>query len=325
MTPHDDMQANDMTQPQTDKLDDHHRQQLSAMLDGELLPDQAKFMLRRLEHDGELAACWERWQVCGEILRGRQGALLPADFSRRVADAIVDQRDAAPAAGAVVATARHPRWARWGGGAALAASVAMAALFVGRQAPAPGPEPVAPTQVVASTSMPARTPAVPSPGPAAPAPTQAPDAASTLATAVAAAEIPRRAAERRASRGQQQRAASRVRRAAQAPVTVAVAADARSAASPLAADASPAAAALAEAGPRPSATVTELFTTSPTQPRPWPRAILPGFPARDAFTVGYGDMAQEQRQERHPFHPFEPRMELQPALAEPQPAASGPR
>src|SRR3546814_18043427 len=69
MTPRDDTQANDMIQPQTDKLDDHHRQQLSAMLDGELLPDQAKFMLRRLEHDGELAACWERWQVCGEVMQ----------------------------------------------------------------------------------------------------------------------------------------------------------------------------------------------------------------------------------------------------------------
>src|SRR3546814_10726648 len=63
-------------------------------------------------------------------------------------------------------------------------------------------------------------------------------------------------------------------------------------------------------------TVTELFTTRPMQqPRPWPRAILPGLPAQDAFTVGYGGMAQEQ----HPFLPFEPRVELQPAPAEQQP------
>src|SRR3546814_11040587 len=88
-----------MIQPQTDKLDDHHRQQLSAMLDGELLPDQAKFMLRRLEHDGELAACWERWPVCGEVMRGSQGALLPADFSRRAAHAIVRQQTVRPSWG----------------------------------------------------------------------------------------------------------------------------------------------------------------------------------------------------------------------------------
>src|SRR3546814_2667166 len=79
---------------------------------------------------------------------------------------------------------------------------------------------------------------------------------------------------------------------------------------------------LAEADSPAAGTVTELFTTRPMQqPRPWPRAILPGLPAQDAFTVGYGGMAQEQ----HPFHPFEPRVELQPAPAEQQPVASGPR
>jgi anti-sigma factor RsiW len=102
-------------EPNTDKLHDHHRQQLSAMLDGELLPDQAKFMLRRLEHDGELAACWERWQVCGDILRGRHDALLPADFSRRVADAIAGQDHAASAATALDALGRRCRAGRVGG------------------------------------------------------------------------------------------------------------------------------------------------------------------------------------------------------------------
>src|SRR3546814_10248244 len=84
-------------------------------------------------------------------------------------------------------------------------------------------------------------------------------------------------------------------------------------ASPLATDMASAPAVLAEADSPAAGTVTELFTTRPMQqPRPWPRAILPGLPAQDAFTVGYGGMAQEQ----HPFHPFEPRVELQPAPAE---------
>src|SRR5690606_2285240 len=198
---------------------DHHRQQLSAMLDGELLPDQARFMLRRLEHDTELAACWERWQVCGDILRGRHEALLPADFSRRVADAIGGQDQAAHAVAGEEA-ARRPRWARWGGGAALAASVAMAALFVGRQAPELESEPAhEQMQVVASAATPdaaTRAPVVPEPAPVAP----APDTASTLAAAVAVAEVPRRAAERRASNAQQQRAAARNRRVAEAPVRI---------------------------------------------------------------------------------------------------------
>ena len=93
----------DMTQEQTDKLYDHHRQQLSAMLDGELPPDQAKFMLRRLEHDRELAACWERWQVCGDVLRGRHEALLAmngryAAMWRRQQEAIDRPDDASPEA-----------------------------------------------------------------------------------------------------------------------------------------------------------------------------------------------------------------------------------
>ena len=305
-------------EPQTDKLHDHHRQQLSAMLDGELLPDQAKFMLRRLEHDGELAACWERWQVCGDILRGRHDALLPADFSRRIADAIAGQDRAAMAADAPVTT-KHPRWARWGGGAALAASVAMAALFVGRQVPGPDPEPATPAQVVASATAPAATgtPAIrtePAPAPS----RQAPDTASTLATAVAVAEVPRRAAEHRATRAQQQRAASRTRRAAtaaEAPVRVAAA----SAAAPAVTTSAPLVPAGAEVPP--SSPVTALFATQPVpaRARPWPRAILPGFPADNAFTASYGGATQE-----HPFHPFEPRVELQSA-AERQPATSGPR
>ncbi|MDN5781880.1 MAG: sigma-E factor negative regulatory protein [Luteimonas sp.] len=310
-------------EPQTDKLHDHHRQQLSAMLDGELLPDQAKFMLRRLEHDGELASCWERWQVCGDILRGRHDALLPADFSRRVADALAVQ-DQATSKTVVPVTAKHPRWARWGGGAALAASVAMAALFVGRQVPEPDPEPAAQAQVVASTAAPgaAGTPVVPvAPAPA-PAQTPtvlpAPNAATTLATAVAAAAVPRRAAERRTGRGQQQRAASRVRRAAveaQTPVRVAAAG-----AAPVAAVSASTALAELDSPPSP-ASVTDLFATRPVQARPWPRAVLPGFPADSAFTASYGGMVQE-----HPFHPFEPRVELPQAPAErEQPTASGPR
>ena len=58
-------------QPEPDRLYAHNRRQLSAMLDGELSPDQARFMLRRLQHDTALAACWERWQGCGDVLRGR--------------------------------------------------------------------------------------------------------------------------------------------------------------------------------------------------------------------------------------------------------------
>ena len=44
------------------KLSLQQRQQLSALVDGDLAPDQAAFLLRRLGHDAELAGRWQRWQ-----------------------------------------------------------------------------------------------------------------------------------------------------------------------------------------------------------------------------------------------------------------------
>lgn len=303
--------------PATDKLNDHHRQQLSAMLDGELRPDQAKFMLRRLEHDRDLAACWERWQVCGDIMRGRHEALLPADFSRRVAAAIAGQDREAVAQSAAAAPARQPRWARWGGGAALAASVAMAALFVGRQpVESEGESAPAPVQVAASAE--AQRTLVATGADASPAPAQPlPDAATTLAAAVAVAEVPRRAAERRSSRTQQQRAGTRARQQAQAPRLVAAASAGEA---PAASAPTPAGAQAMAADPRfasSDAVVTELFTAQAPAPRPWPRAVVPGFPGRGAFSASYGA-------DENPFHPFEPRVDLHTKADQPSPP-TGPR
>jgi len=110
--------------PDPEALHAFHRQQLSAMLDGELSPDEAKFMLRRLEHDVELAQCWERWQRCGELLRGRGDRLLPADFAARVAASVQ-----APVARVSSMAGHAPRRSRrvmaWGG-MGLAASLALA-------------------------------------------------------------------------------------------------------------------------------------------------------------------------------------------------------
>ncbi|HLT44102.1 MAG TPA: sigma-E factor negative regulatory protein, partial [Luteimonas sp.] len=193
--------------PDPDKLFVYHRQQLSAMLDGELSPDEARFMLRRLQHDTVLASCWERWQVCGDVLRGQGNELLPTDFARRVALAVAgdaaDTRHHSPGRNA------RPRIARWGGGAAIAASVALLAIFATRQLPEPGalPGPAAATPLVAEAAMPASPASVAAPvGDAiadaaiagAADPVAAPDVAVALAaSAVALTETPRRVAERR--------------------------------------------------------------------------------------------------------------------------------
>ncbi|MCD9031082.1 sigma-E factor negative regulatory protein [Luteimonas sp. Y-2-2-4F] len=282
-------------QPEPDKLYRYHRQQLSAMLDGELPPDQARFMLRRLEHDTGLAECWERWQVCGDVLRGRQAALLPADFAASVARAIAGD---ASAQDAVVRSAgqaaRRGGLLRWGGSAALAASVAVVALLVGRQAQAPlEVETPAPARVAAADPVPE-----PVPAPAAPAeaPAAAPLEGVTLAmagaSALAVAETPRR--DERRSRGQSQRAAAtreRRRQEAAAPERVLAAANA-----PALPAAHPASGAfVAEAAPEPAA-------------RPWPQA---GFGGASPFAAGYAPAAGL---EAPSFHPFEPRLDARPAM-----------
>ncbi|MCC7250172.1 MAG: hypothetical protein IT473_16240 [Lysobacter sp.] len=134
---------------------DAHREQLSAMMDGMLSADESRFLLRRMQHDAELAGCWERWQLFGDAMRGQTGTALPADFSRRVARAIADdqraRRDAASAPESAPATEGNVAWRqrlRWGGGAALAATVAIAALISTRQ-PALDTAPAAPPAVAA--------------------------------------------------------------------------------------------------------------------------------------------------------------------------------
>lgn len=277
-----------------DKIETHYRLQLSALMDGALPPDEARFLLRRLQHDAELGDCWERWQMVGETLRGRVVAPLPADFSQRVA--VLVAAEPAPA----VASKQTPRWTRWGGGA-LAASVALLALFMTRQqSPVDAAPDNPPTQIVAASSA----PPAPAPQPVAPPsqPAADPNAAGALAaTAVAVAEVPRRAANRRASsRSQSQRAAARLRNN-DLPIAVAAAAPASGASDlPSIVNTASSPAAIASNDP---------FASQPIAPsRPWPSATLPQFQTSGALSVDYGPT--------NAYYPFQPRLPASP----PQPA-----
>lgn len=248
-----------------DKVLDHTRAQLSALFDGELDMDAARFLQRRLEHDRALAGAWSRWQLAGDALRGQATAPAPAGFAERVAAGVA--RAPAP-----VAPAR-PRRHFWMPGAALAASVAALAMFMTRPPPDVA-APAGPTMEIASAAQPSAKPPLPA-APSRPAPQQPPapaGAAEVAASAMAVAEVPRRAAERRARAQQQRAAATRVARNAAAPQRrLAAAASA------------PAAAADARANPFAPAEAAGAIAT-----RPWPRALLPG-PAQ-AFSVGYGQL-----------------------------------
>lgn len=280
----------------TDKIDNHYFQQLSALMDGDLPPDQARFLLRRMEHDTELTGCWERWQLCGDALRGQAQAPAPAGFADRIALAIA----AEPMRSAANATSPRTRsnLARWGGGA-LAASVAAIALFMVRQqVPDEAPSQTAPT--VANQSP------APAPSTASPEPVQT--AATVTAASVAVASVPRRQndARRSATRSQQAaRSAAAVRNAPERAVAAASV--------PVINVLAKAPAGAGVNDPRDSFSNVQITTPAA---RPWPRAVLPQYSSGNgAFNADYSTDRAAQT-----FYPFEPRLPVNPPVAVPEPA-----
>jgi anti-sigma factor RsiW len=127
MTQDTTLRANTLTQLSS-------REQLSALMDGALPPDETRFLLRRLQHDASLAECWQRWRLGGEVMRGLAPAQrLPADFATRVSAAIFDSGQGTVLGEPVERRAPKPAWLRWGGGAAMAASLAVVVGFIARQ------------------------------------------------------------------------------------------------------------------------------------------------------------------------------------------------
>lgn len=283
---------------------------LSALFDGELRVDAARFALKRLDHDTHWSDICGRWQLAGDALRGQVMAVAPAGFADRVGAALADENAAAASTGGVAshtrATARGaPNRRRWIGGVAMAASVAAAALFVSRPLPESNAPPTPAPQVVASGQ-----PATPATGrtdtiarqdlaPASagqvstPQTTRLPAAEIGFAAAVATADTPRRAVER-PSQGQVRPAEPEP---SQPRIDRAITVAAAPAAIASHADAMPA--------------VIEPSSTHPFLPqgeiasRPWPRAALPDYPTGRAFTASFDSNAAPVASS---FYPFEPRM-----------------
>lgn len=244
--------TNDLTQLSS-------REQLSALMDGALPADQTRFLLRRLQHDASLAGSWERWRLTGEVMRGLAPAQrLPADFASRVSAALQGDVIAAP----VSRSARTPAWLRWGGGAAMAASLAVVALMARQPA---GEVPSAAAQVASVAA-----PVTQLPGgalPEVPSPADAGAAVQAAAGAVAVASTRplrnRDAAQRRTTT-----------RTQAAPVSV-PALDTQVAA----------------------ASGSSMLGSASTIPqpdivtRPWPRSVLPQY-ASGGLAVGFGEHAR---------------------------------
>lgn len=100
-------------------------EQLSALMDGELGRDETRFLVRRVESDGELTQRWTRYHVVRQAVRRQPIFALRTDFARSVMAGIEHDE--------VTVSGGH-RWLRMASGGAIAAAVAVAALMITRPA-----------------------------------------------------------------------------------------------------------------------------------------------------------------------------------------------
>ncbi len=130
-------------------------EQLSALLDGELPEEQEELLLKRLERCSAHRATLVSYSLIGELIRGADPAELNGDLSERVSSAIAAEADS----GMEVSVRR--RWPLPAIGGALAASVAMLAMFMlfgGEAGNAPSASP--PVAVLQPQSVASQTVAV---------------------------------------------------------------------------------------------------------------------------------------------------------------------
>src|SRR5271165_2945486 len=101
------------------------REQVSALLDGELPSTETELLLKRLTRDPELRESFGRYALIGESLRGGGRSCVTRGFAGRVNGAIDGEPVSAPAPAMRI---HSPRWWRPFAGAAVAAGVAAVAV-----------------------------------------------------------------------------------------------------------------------------------------------------------------------------------------------------
>lgn len=135
-----------------DRMSDVHsrdetREQLSALMDGELDRDAARFLLRRVDADAQLKATWDRFHLARNALRRQTSPTVAEGFASRVMAQLANEP-------APRASARFDGWRRLVAGGAIAAGVAVGALMLARPVAVPPTE----DRVAVTTPVPA-TPA----------------------------------------------------------------------------------------------------------------------------------------------------------------------
>ena len=108
-------------------MTDQIREQMSALLDGELPQDEIGLLVRRMERDTELRRAFGSYVLIGETLRAPGGTTASQGFATRVQAVIYDGDQPLPAANHHAA---RPRWVRPAAAAAVAAGTAFAAVLL---------------------------------------------------------------------------------------------------------------------------------------------------------------------------------------------------
>ena len=129
-------------------------EQLSALLDGELAPEETELLMKRLARDATLRATLGRYALCGEALRASAPFNRPrAELASRISAAITAD-EPVPALRPRRAPSGVASWLKPIGGLAVAASVAaLAVLVLGRAPDRPGA--LAPAVVAQNVTPPA--------------------------------------------------------------------------------------------------------------------------------------------------------------------------
>ena len=113
--------------PMTDQI----REQMSALIDGELPRDQVDLLVRRMARDAGLKRAFGNYVLAGEVLRAPGGVLASPGFAARVSVAIGDS-DVGELAVASAPGRATLRWRRPLAATAVAASAALAAVLLVR-------------------------------------------------------------------------------------------------------------------------------------------------------------------------------------------------
>ena len=123
------------------------KEQLSALLDQELDPGQMTGVSRGIADSDDLRGVWDRYHLIGDVMRG-EGVRIAG---RSVADAVRERIQSEPPILAIpkpeAPTRPEARWLKPAAGAALAASVAVVAVYSLPRLTGSVPEGGAPVQV----------------------------------------------------------------------------------------------------------------------------------------------------------------------------------